>query len=298
LIKSGDAFRSVLRDPSGIDGDPNRKIHTDEFIKAYKDVKRLGGDPNAPNSEPRWKTDTDRSGANDPDHLKPADFTNQTFVGIFFAYDATPLVCAPPRLYNMIATSIALKERPITTVEAMSIYLALINVTMADAALAAWDGKFHYVYARPVTYIRAAVSDDPPDVTHDPHWTPLGAPITNGTAAERNHTPPFPGHAVIGTAFFEAMRSYFAAVDAKFPAEGIKFDFVSDEYNGVNRGPGDQEPRDRVVAHFDSFDQARDLNAQSRIYLGVHWQFDADDGKKLGESVAQDAFGKFYKPTP
>ena len=53
----------------------------------------------------------------------PADNSNQTFVGIFWAYDGTALLCAPPRFYNMIATSIALGERKITTVEDMASFL-------------------------------------------------------------------------------------------------------------------------------------------------------------------------------
>jgi hypothetical protein len=295
VISAADAFRSTLRDP-------RRDILAAEFIAAYVEVKRLGGDPNAQPGGNRWPTPTDRTGAADPNHPNPANNTNQTFVGIFWGYDGTPLLCAPPRLYNMIATSIALHETPITTVEAMSVYLALVNVTLADAGIAAWDGKFHYLYPRPVTYIRALSADNSPEGTRDPRWTPLGAQVSNGIAASRNLTPPFPaypsGHATFGTALFEAMRSYFTAVDAGFPAAGVPFAFVSDEYNGVNRGPGDQTPRDKVTVHFRSFDEARDLNAQSRIYLGVHWQFDAVDGIKLGKAVADDVFGKFYKPTP
>jgi hypothetical protein len=295
VISSPDAFRAVLRNP-------RRDIPAAEFIAAYKEVKRLGGDPKAQPGGERWPTPTDRTGAADPTHPMPADNTNQTFVGIFWGYDGTPLLCAPPRLYNMIATSIALHELPIKSVEAMSVYLALINVTLADAGIAAWDGKYYYLYPRPVTYIRALSADDTPEGARDARWTPLGAQVTNGTAANRNMTPPFPaypsGHAVFGTALFEAIQRYFTAVDPRFPATGVPFDFVSDEYNGVNRGPGDQTPRDKVTVHFKSFDEARDLNAQSRIYLGVHWQFDAVDGIKLGKAVAADVFGKFYKPIP
>jgi hypothetical protein len=199
----------------------------------------------------------------------------------------------------MIATSVAMLEKPITTVEEMSFYLALVNVTLGDAGIAAWDGKFHFLYPRPVTYIRAVSVDDTPEGTQDPRWTPLGAPVTNGIEANRNLTPPFPaypsGHAVFGSALFRAMRSYYTSVDAKFPAKGIAFDFVSDEYNGYNRSPGSANPRARIVAHFDSFEQARDMNAMSRIYLGIHWQFDADDGIKLGETVADFVSTKFGK---
>ena len=111
-------------------------FESEEFVKAYKQVKDLGGDPNARISTDRWPTPTSRSGAANPTDPMPADNTNQTFIGIFWGYDGTALLCAPPRLYNMIATSVALKEKPITNVEDMSLYLAYVNVAMADAGIA------------------------------------------------------------------------------------------------------------------------------------------------------------------
>ena len=299
LISTADAFRpgtGMLKNvlPPA--------FNSPEFIQAYKEVKDLGGDPNAALSAVRWTTQTSRSGAMTPSDPVPADNTNQTFVGIFWGYDGTALLCAPPRLYNMIATSIALKEKPITTVEDMSQYLALINVTMADAGIAAWDAKYHFLFPRPVTYIRAVDADNTPEGSRNPRWTPLGAPVTNGTDGGRNLTPPFPaypsGHATFGGALFDAMTRYFKKLDPAFPNEGVAFDFVSDEFNGVNRGPGDLVPRKKVVTHFDSFKQAETLNARSRIYLGIHWQFDADHGILQGHAVAEDVFEKFITPSP
>ena len=54
----------------------------------------------------------------------------------------------------MIATSIAETPGPteIKTVQKMSRYLALINISLADAALAAWTGKYAFSYPRPITY--------------------------------------------------------------------------------------------------------------------------------------------------
>jgi len=65
---------------------------------------------------------------------------------VFWGYDGTALLCAPPRLYNMMATSVALSESPLTTVEEMSCYLAYINVAMADAGVASSTAKFNYLY--------------------------------------------------------------------------------------------------------------------------------------------------------
>jgi hypothetical protein len=302
LIPSADAFRS-----ESLPGPP--ASDTPAFIAAYKWTKWLGGDPNANTSDgDRRPTATYRTGANDPNKVNPPADPNedQTFVGIFWAYDASAYLCAPPRLYNMIATSVALREKPIEHIEDFSFYLAFINVTMADAGLAAWDGKFHFLFPRPVTYLRALKADDTEEGSCDPLWTPLGAQATNSIRKNGNFSPPFPaypsGHATFGGALFQAMVLYFQSIDPHFPDQGIAFDFVSDEYNGLNYGPGPgppaQKPRDRVVAHFRSFKEAEKLNADSRIYLGVHWQFDADDGVKLGNTVAKDTFKKFAKPLP
>ena len=258
---------------------------------------------------------TIRSGNIDPNRpLPPGADPNddQTFVGIFWAYDASAYLCAPPRLYNMIGASVALRELPIERVEDFAHYLAFLNVAMADAGLAAWDGKYAFVFPRPVTYLREASVDGTPLGMADPLWTPLGGQATNAPRKSGNFSPPFPaypsGHATFGGALFRAMSLYFRSAVAGgavvprdlppggFPAARVPFTFVSDEYNGRNYGPGQPVPRARVEASFASFQQAEQLNAESRIYLGVHWQFDADDGIRLGHAVAEDAFSKFIKP--
>ena len=206
----------------------------------------------------------------------------------------------------MIATSVALRERPIERVEDFSAYLAFLNVTLADAALAGWEAKYYYIYPRPVTYIRTVKADDTPEGAADPLWTPLGGQASNAARKKGNFTPPFPaypsGHATFGGSFFRGMTRFYQSMDPKFPDQGIPFDFVSDEYNGKNYAPGPgpptQKPRTRVVAHIRSFQEAERLNAESRIYLGVHWQFDGDDGIKLGNAVAEDTFRRFVVRLP
>jgi membrane-associated phospholipid phosphatase len=310
LIPAADAFRNKWLPGPPAPGTP-------KFIESYNQVKDLGGDPNASMADGnRQPTPTSRSGKIDPNKPRPpgADPNeDQTFVGIFWAYDGSAYLCAPPRLYNMIATSVALRELPIERVEDFSHYLALLNVTMADAALAAWDGKYAFVFPRPVTYLREADANGNPAAQADQLWTPLGGQATNAPMnAQGNFSPPFPaypsGHATFGGAVFRAMTLYFRSAVARgvvvpwkplpdgLPEAGLPFTFVSDEYNGRNYGPGQKAPRARVEACFASFTQAERLNADSRIYLGVHWKFDADDGISLGNAVAEDTFQKFIKP--
>jgi len=261
------------------------------FQKSYEDVRQKGGDPNPVPLGARRNTPTTRTGGpNDP-----LDGNNETFKANFWAYDGTALLCAPPRLYNMIATSIALDEHKIEEVAEMARYLALVNVALADAGIAAWTAKYKFHFARPVTYFR---NNDPNHVemnVANKDWTPLGAPVSNGTPDGANLTPPFPsypsGHAVFGGALFRTLQRLLPVDAAPFE----KFSFVSDEYNGLNRGPtGD--PRPRVERTFASFAEAEQENARSRIFLGIHWQFDADDGIAQGHAVADYILGHALQP--
>jgi hypothetical protein len=78
----------------------------------------------------------------------------QTEIGIYWAYDGTPSLCAPPRLYNQIAVQIGLQMH--ADGAELARLLALVNVALADAGIAVWESKYHYEYWRPVTGIREA----------------------------------------------------------------------------------------------------------------------------------------------
>jgi hypothetical protein len=71
--------------------------------------------------------------------------------------------------------------------------------------------------------------------------------------------------------------------------ERVGFTFVSDEFNGItrdNRG----RVRPRLPRGFASLSQAEEENGQSRIYLGIHWQFDKTAGIAVGHQVADYVF--------
>jgi hypothetical protein len=176
----------------------------------------------------------------------------------------------------------------------MAKLLVLINVAMADAGISAWDAKYAFRLARPVTYIRAVAADGTKEGAANPTWTPLGAPISNGAADGRNLTPPFPafpsGHAVFGGALFQSLRNYWST-----NGSNEKFEFVSDEYNGRNYGPGDVSPRPLIRKSYKGFAEAEKENGRSRIYLGIHWQFDADVGINMGNEIANYIFNNAFQ---
>jgi hypothetical protein len=224
--------------------------------------------------------------------------TEQTQIGIFWAYDGTPSLCAPPRLYNQVAMRIANKMGTDTDALELARLLALVNVAMADAGIASWDSKYYYQYWRPVTGIREAdegtgpskLGDGNPATVGDKYFSPLGAPASNLMGV--NFTPPFPaypsGHAVFGGALFETLRNFYRT-------DRIPFTFVSDEFNGETKdNSGNVRPK--LTRSFSSLSQAEEENARSRIYLGIHWSFDATEGVKQGNRVADYVFKNMLRP--
>jgi hypothetical protein len=216
--------------------------------------------------------------------------------GIFWGYDGANKIGVPPRLYNQVVRS--LDEFNALDHDNQIKVLTAINVAMADAGIAAWYWKYRYDVWRPVVGIREADAGWGPmgkgnnnPLTKgkgDPFWLPLGAP--NSNSMKPNGTPGFPaypsGHATFGAACFKV-----AAQLMEVPTDKIKVKFVSDEFNGVNTdNTGTVRPKyqsDITLA------EAIEENDQSRIYLGVHWQFDAKGGNQVGTAIADKVFLKF-----
>lgn len=254
---------------------PPPPMDSAEYAAAYEEVQRLGGDG--------VTTPTERT-------------EEQTEIGIYWAYDGTPTLCAPPRLYNQIAAQIA-QEQGSNVVEIARL-LALANVAMADAGIAIWESKYYYNLWRPVTGIRESdegtgptgLGDGNDATVGDPTFTPLGAPASN--LAGENFTPPFPaypsGHAGFGGALFETLRRFYGT-------DEIAFTFVSDEFNGVTQDKNGN-PRPLRPRSFTSLSQAEEENGQSRIYLGIHWAFDKTEGIAQGNKVAAYVFERMFRP--
>lgn len=271
----GEVTPFVMESASQFRIPPPPAMESAEYAAAYNEVKRLGGD-----------------GINTPTE-RTAD---QTEIGIYWAYDGTPSLCAPPRLYNQIAVLIA-DQMNSNEVE-LARLLALANTAMADAGLASWESKFFYNFWRPVGGIREAdegtgptgLGDGNPDTVCDINFMPLGAPASNLNGP--NFTPPFPaypsGHATFGGALFQTLRRFYGT-------DNIAFTFVSDELNGVTRdNSGNVRPlRPRSFANLS---QAEEENGQSRIYLGIHWSFDKTEGINQGRNIANWVFDHAFRP--
>jgi hypothetical protein len=255
---------------------------------------------------------------------------DQTLIGIYWGYDGAAGLGTPPRLYNQIIREVAMNiGNPANPGNA-------VNTAMADAGILAWDQKYIWDFWRPVVGIREHDSSMGPAGTGNnnlnnncqPDWLPLGAPATNSmpmnftptypmypyghtiVGKAKNFTPPFPaypsGHATFGAAAFHITRRFYnlAAADKNPDNLFQNRTFVSDEHNGISQdNTGTVRPK-----HVRNFPgglwQMIEENGRSRIYLGVHWVFDAfavDNngnpdytqnigGVSLGVTIANDIF--------
>lgn len=265
VMSRGDQFRV----------EPPPALDSEAYTAAFDEVKALGGDG--------LVTATIRT-------------PEQSQIGIFWAYDGMPSLCAPPRLYNQVAITVA--DRMRTGEVELARLLALVNVAMSDTGVAVWDSKYHYQLWRPVTAIREAdagtgpsgLGDGNEETVGDLDFSPLGAPASNLQGP--NFTPPFPaypsGHASFGGALFQTLRNFYRT-------DAIAFTFVSDELNGEtidNQG----NVRPLVPRRFRSLSQAEEENGQSRIDLGIHWAFDKTAGIDQGRKVANFIYRNAFRP--
>lgn len=183
---------------------------------------------------------------------------DQTEVATFWA-DGEGTV-TPPGHWNRIAASAA-AARGTGTAETARVF-ALLNMALADAALVCWDGKYRYDFWRPVTAIREGVPANPAALPTDPDWLPLLP------------TPPFPAYPSGHSTFSGAAAAVLAEV---FGSDQVRFTSTSDGLPGA-------------VRSFTSFSAAAEEAGMSRIYGGIHWDFDNREGltcgRKLGEYVA------------
>lgn len=197
----------------------------------------------------------------------PTRNADQTVIAHFWANDLKGTYKPPGQLLRH--TRIVLRQFPnVSRGERARLY-ALVSMALADAAIVAWESKFDTPIDlwRPETAIQQADTDFTESTKKDVDWIPESK-RRNGIAI----SPPFPayvsGHATFAGAWAGVMKSFFGTDNVTFAAN-TEDPFVA---AGVTRT-------------FTSFSAAAAENARSRVYLGVHYQWDADAGISSGTAV-------------
>jgi hypothetical protein len=252
--------------------DPHPTLSSGDYQNALKQVIAKGIAPELIGTLPQTLANRRRT-------------MEEELIGIFWGYDGAVDLGTPPRLYNQLLREISCKMS--SNIDTNVLLFTMANVAMGDAGILAWEQKYVYNHWRPVVGVREHdISMGYSDTANNDidnlcriNWLPLGAPKTN-VKDGRNFTPDFPaypsGHATFGAAALEIARLIYAA-----PADpaGINvvngIDFISDEFNGVSKdNKGTTRPRH--VRNFPGgIKQMIFENGLSRVFLGVHWYYDA-----------------------
>ncbi len=189
---------------------------------------------------------------------------DQTEVARFWA-DGDGTV-TPPGHWNHIAQTVSV-ARGLTLAENARLF-AMLNVALSDAGRVCWDGKYGFDFWRPVTAIRVGGRPGDPAVPADRCWAPL------------LETPPFPSYPSGHSTFSGAAAAVLAEV---FGTDEVRFASTSDGLPGVTRS-------------FRSFSDAAREAGVSRIYGGIHWDFDNEDGLACGRKVGEYVARHFFRP--
>jgi hypothetical protein len=215
------------------------ELMSEEYAKDVREVQRIGS------------------------AVSSARTLDQTHVALFWA-DGSGTV-TPPGHWNRIARELA-ETRSQSLGENARLF-ALLNVALADAAIACWDMKYTCNLWRPVTAIQEAHLDDNPGTQRDPLWRPLLA------------TPPFPtctsGHSTFSGAAAEMLASFYGT-------DAVPFSSTSEEVSGSRS--------------FQRLSQAAEEAGRSRVYGGIHFEFDNQSGLAAGREISKFIFANFMKP--
>jgi PAP2 superfamily protein len=156
--------------------------------------------------------------------------------------------------------SLAVKDSHNNMLEAANTYV-MTTVSLADAFISSFQGKYYFQSIRPVTYINDHISAD---------WQPI------------LQTPPFPeypsAHSTISASAATVLTHIY----------GDNFAFTDSS----------ELPFDLPVRSFISFHDAADEVALSRFYGGIHYTLSNEVGIQMGHKVGETVLEKLQNNVP
>ena len=218
---------------------PPPALESKQYATALEEARRLGGKTS------RHRTDT------------------QSLIAKFWAdFSYTE---SPPGHWNQIAGEVVKREK-LPLLEAARLY-ALLNLSMADAGIVAWEAKYRYHLWRPVHAIPAAEKDGNPATRADKDWEPY------------LESPPHPeyvsGHSTYSGAGAEILKLFLGRDDYEFTTR-------SDTLKSVSR-------------RFTSFSSCAEECGLSRIFGGIHFNYSNTAGLQAGKKLSLFVFNNMLQ---
>lgn len=220
----------IMKTPDEMRPVPPAALDSAVWARDFEEVKRIGA-----------KKSKDRT-------------TEQTDIGKFWAGRSVGIV-----LNQLIG-------RPGRSLVDDARFLALADMAWADSYVAMMDGKYHYLFWRPVTAIRNAETDGNDATTPDTQWEAMV------------ETPPHPeypcGHCASAGAVGAVIQQEF----------------------GSNSPPIVFEMEGALLRRYDTPQEYIDDVSVSRIYAGVHYRFSMEAGRKTGVDIGNVAAKRYFMP--
>jgi hypothetical protein len=148
---------------------------------------------------------------------------------------------------------------------------ALVNASIHDGLQTSHTSKFIYGLWRPVTAINRADEDLNPLTAADLAWKPL------------LNTPPYPSHSsnqtCVGTSAAQALARAFGSDDIPFTVTWI----------GTGTNPN-------VTRSYHRFSELAEQQARSRVYGGIHFDFELTASQESCVKVANYVFDNYMQP--
>jgi hypothetical protein len=171
------------------------------------------------------------------------------WIAEFWSDDLPGVTFSPSTRWFSILNQVVESEK--STFDQVKEMYFILSLAIHETAVICWELKYSTLCSRPASYIKAKI---------DPSWEPFHA------------NPVFPaypsGHSSFSAAASTILEHYF----------GAKYSFTDNSHKGNRAFYSD--PRS-----YDSFHEMSQENAKSRMYLGVHFRKDCEDGLHLGSEV-------------
>jgi hypothetical protein len=215
---------------------PPPALTSNQYAKTYNEVKTVGS-----------LTSTQRS---------------QDRANVVLFYE----VSSPTLVFNEAARQVSQERWHSLSENARA--LALINMAISDSLVASFYNKYHYVFWRPETAIRAGDTDGNSKTEADPNFLPFivtpcfpSYPSNHGSGSNG-------GAEVLRRLYGESGHLITASNPAATP----------------------------IVLQYTSFKQITDDISDARVYGGIHFRTDQDAGASLGRAVGTAVYKNNLRP--